>query len=275
MSLLELKTKIDISYDLDLKNLNEINFSKLNKKKISDISLEYNFKKIKLSEVFNIQILTEKKNNKKIIIIGSNKFFRNIGFKWKENSLCIKGDAGSYLGHRMEGGLVEVKGSAENFVACKMTGGKIIIDETVGDYTGSADFGEKIGMNGGVVVIKKNAGNYLGNFMRRGVIIVGGHVKDNCCNNFIAGTIVINGNIGKNLATNMKRGTIITNCKKAIPHKKFINCGDQKIDFYNIFNKHFRNDLGVQSKCKNFVKYIGNTDVNGYGEILLRKSNQK
>ena len=36
-----------------------------------------------------------------------------------------------------------------------MTGGKIIIDGTVGDYTGSADFGERIGMNGGVVVIKK------------------------------------------------------------------------------------------------------------------------
>ena len=33
MSLLQLKTKIDISYDLDLKNLNEISFSKLNKKK--------------------------------------------------------------------------------------------------------------------------------------------------------------------------------------------------------------------------------------------------
>ena len=56
--------------------------------------------------------------------------------------------------------------------------------------------------------------------MRRGVIIVGGDVKDNCCNNFIAGTIVVNGNVGKNLAINMKRGTIITNCKKAIPSKK-------------------------------------------------------
>ena len=33
MSLLQLKTKIDISYDLDLKNLNEISFSELNKKK--------------------------------------------------------------------------------------------------------------------------------------------------------------------------------------------------------------------------------------------------
>ena len=44
MSLLQLKTKIDISYDLDLKNLNEISFSKLNKK-ISSISLEYNSKK--------------------------------------------------------------------------------------------------------------------------------------------------------------------------------------------------------------------------------------
>ena len=33
--------------------------------------------------------------------------------------------------------------------------------------------------------------------MRRGVIIVGGDVKDNCCNNFIAGTIVVKGNIGK------------------------------------------------------------------------------
>ena len=275
MSLLQLKTKIDISYDLDLKNLNEISFSKLNKKKISSISLEYNSKKIKLSEVFEIQILTEKKNNKKIVLIGSNKFFRNIGFKWKEHSLCIYGDAGSYLGHKMEGGSVEVKGSAENFVACKMTGGKIIINGTVKDYTGSADFGEKVGMNGGVVVIKKNAGNYLGNFMRRGVIIVGGDVKDNCCNNFIAGTIVVKGSIGKNLATNMKRGTLITSCKKAIPIKKFTYCGEQKIDFFNIFNKYFKKDLGVESNFKNFVKYVGNSDVKGYGEILLRKPNQK
>ena len=275
MSLLELKTKMNISYDLDLKNLNQINFSKLNKKKLSSITLEYNFKKINLTEVFNIRILNEKNNIKKLILIGSNKFFKNIGFKWKENSLYVKGDAGSFLGCRMESGFVEVSGSAENFVACQMTGGKIIINGTVKDYVGSADFGEKVGMNGGVVVIKKNAGNYLGNFMRRGVIIVGGDVKDYCCTNFLAGTIFVKGNVGKNLATNMKRGTLITSCKKAIPQNKFINCGEQKIDFFNIFNKLFNKDLGIESNLTNFVKYVGNTVVGGYGEILLKKSNQK
>ena len=33
--------------------------------------------------------------------------------------------------------------------------------------------------------------------------------------------------------------------------------------------------IALESNFKNFVKYVGNSDVKGYGEILLIKPNQK
>ncbi len=271
MSLIELKTKINVNCDLDLKNLHRLNYPGLTLKEISKIELIYNSSKLQLSDVFKIKVIGESKERKKVVLKGSNNLFQNVGFKWKNDLLFIKGDVGSYLGHKMESGTLNLSGSAENFVACQMTGGKITVDGNVKDYLGSVDFGEKIGMNGGSVLVKKSAGDYLGHYMRRGLIIVNGNVGENCSNHLIAGTIIIKGNIGKNLAFDMKRGTLIINDKEAIPKKKFINCGEQKIEFFNLLKKYISKDLKPSENLSHFIKYIGNSDVKGFGEILLRK----
>lgn len=271
MTLIELTTKIKVNCDLDLKNLHRLNYSRLSLKEISKIELIYNSSKLELSDIFNIRVIDGSKEQKKVVIKGSNNFFQNVGFRWNNDLLFIKGNVGSYLGHKMESGTLNLNGSAENFVACQMIGGKIIVDGSVKDYLGSVDFGEKIGMNGGSVLVKKSAGDYLGHYMRRGLIIVNGNVGENCSNHLIAGTIIIKGKIGKNLAFDMKRGTLIINYKEAIPKKKFINCGEQKIEFFNLLKKYFSKDLEPTENLSDFIKYIGNSDVKGFGEILLRR----
>lgn len=266
MITIELYPKTEVVNELDLKNLSNIDFKKYNQKLVSSIQLTYNFRKKKLGDLFNIKI----KNNKdqRLIINGSNNFFKNLGSNWKSDNLIINGDTGSYLGYKMHGGRIEVNGSCKNFVGCKMTGGKIIVNKNVGDYVGGADYGEKIGMNGGVIVVKKNAGNYVGSFMRRGLIVVEGDINKKCANNLIAGTIISKGNVSDGLGYNMKRGTIIMCDESAIPKRKFTNCGEQTIKFLEIFRRYYKEDVKIPKSYSKFIKYVGNIDNNGLGEIL-------
>ena len=270
MNVLELSPKFEIKEFFDLRNLSKINDLNFTKNEISKIYFFYRNRKINLSSVFNLKLRNNSKLTRKIIINNTNENFHYVGFKWTKDCLEINGNVGSFVGFQMKNGFIDLNGSATSFLGCQMFDGEIYVHgETAGDYVGSANFGDKIGMNGGLIKIFKDAGNYLGQFMRRGTIVVEGNIGDQGGNNMIAGTIFISGNIGNSFGIGMKRGTVILNKKFTLIDDSFVNCGRQEINFFPILKKLLNKKIKTRNNLKIFNKFIGDRKNNGLGEILF------
>ena len=270
MNVLELFPKFEINEFFDLRNLSKINDLNFTKNEISKISFFYKNKKISLLSVFDFKLKENSKLTRKIIINNTNENFHYAGFKWAKDNLEINGNVGSFVGFQMKSGSIDLNGSATTFLGCQMIDGEIHVNgQTAGDYVGAANFGDKMGMNGGLIRIFKDAGSYLGQFMRRGTIIVEGNIGDLGGNNMIAGTIFIFGNIGKSFCTGMKRGTVILNKKFTPIDDSFVNCGRQEINFFPILKKLLNKKIKTKNNLKVFNKFIGDRKNNGLGEILF------
>ena len=261
-----LKAKIDFKSELNLKNLSNINFEE---KIVPKTNILYNNKEFKLPELFKIQVQKSDKNE--LIIFGTNRNCDFLGWKWKQGTLRIKSDIGSFLGGQMINGKIIVEGSCEHHVGSGMTGGKIFIKSDAYDFVGSPLPGRKIGMNGGVIVINGKAGNFLGLQMRQGVIFVGEDVGNNCCNNMIAGTVILKKSFGNQIGLGMKRGSIILFRKKN-KCENFVDSGESQSLFLSLLNNYFFKVLSIKlfnSKYK-FKRLIGDIKMNGMGEIFVK-----
>ena len=267
MNRVELVPKVKVDADLDFKNLSEVNGKVLLEKEISRIVLNYKGESVKASDLFSIKIKESKKRC--ISIQNTNRFYHNIGYKWQEDLLEVAGDVGSFLGLKMKSGCLKISGSCQNFLGCNMIGGEILVKKNAKDYVGSLDYGEKFGMSGGKIEIDGNTGNYLGYRMRGGLIKVKGNVEDFCANSLIAGTIILESKIGKNVALGMKRGTLILSKFPGNFGKQFKNCGLQELNFLKLINDSLTNSNFF--KNDKYVKFIGDRNNNGLGEILIRE----
>ncbi len=265
MKKIQLTPKIKIDAELNLEELSNINIPKSNKRNLEIVRIKYKNKICLLRDVFKINI--EKNSVNKILIEQSNKFFQNLGVKWKNHFLEVFGDTGSFLGANMTSGRILLHGSCLNFLGSNMSGGEIIVKKNAGNFVGSSSFGNLFGMTNGKICINGNAGNYLAYKMRRGLIMIKGNVGDNCANLLIAGTIFVNGEIGNDFCFGMKRGSLILNKnpKKIFP--KFKDCGLHELNYFKIFNRSIRN-FGFK-KVSVFKKFIGDRTNSGLGEILI------
>ena len=79
-----LKTKFKIIANLNLGNISQINKTVINKKNIENIDLLYQNQKVKLKEIFSIEISKNNKTKNEIMIKGSNEFFDYLGFSWEK-----------------------------------------------------------------------------------------------------------------------------------------------------------------------------------------------
>ena len=79
-----LKTKFKIIANLNLGNISQINKTVINKKNIENIDLLYQNQKVKLKEIFSIEISKNNKTKNEIMIKGSNEFFDYLGYSWKK-----------------------------------------------------------------------------------------------------------------------------------------------------------------------------------------------
>ena len=155
MKTLYLVPKIKIDGNLDLKNLSNLCKTNLKKNQISEVVVYFNYRKFKLSDIFDISIKFNDTKIKKVVIKKSNHHFENLGRKWSNGILKIFGEVGSFAGAEMSGGEIRISGSCLNHLGSKMIGGKIFISGNAGDNVGSNLFGEKSGMSGGLIYIKK------------------------------------------------------------------------------------------------------------------------
>ena len=143
MNKIYLKTKIPIEGNLNLKNLSLINNSNFDINEIKKIKVLYKSKQKTFNEIFEIKIIKNQKNFNEIFIEKSNSFFEYVGYKWKNDSLNIRSDVGSFLASKMESGNIILSGSAENFVGAEMKGGMLHIKKNVGKFLASSLPGKK------------------------------------------------------------------------------------------------------------------------------------
>ena len=133
-----------------------------------------------------------------------------IGRGMTRGRVAIVGDVGMHLGASMKGGVIEVTGNVSDWLGAEMTGGLIRIRGNAGGQVGAAYRGGARGMNQGTILIEGSAGIEVGMRMRRGVIAVGGPVRDFAGLQMKGGTIFLLGGAEIRTGAWMARGTIVS-----------------------------------------------------------------
>ena len=267
-----LKTKFKIIANLNLGNISQVNKTVINKKNIENIDLLYQNQKVKLKEIFSIEISKNNKTKNEIMIKGSNEFFDYLGYSWEKNILTTDSNVGCFAGAKMKSGEIVLNGSAADFLASEMEGGLIEVKSNVGDYLASSLEGSKVGMRGGQVIINGNVGKFSCFLMRRGLIIIKGNVDEMCCFQMIAGTVIIFKNVKKNLGISMKRGTIILMNSKVQLEKKFVKSGSINFNFLDLLKNYLTKNLLLNDlKKQKFLRYFGDKNIGGLGEVFVKE----
>ena len=206
------------------------------------------------------------------MINGSNEYFDYLGYSW-ENILITDSNVGCFVGAKMKSGELVLGGSAGDFLGAEMEGGLIEGKKNAGDYLASSLYGSRAGMKGGTIIIRGNVGKFSCFFMKRGFGNYKGNVDENCCFQMIAGTLIIFKNVKKNLGISMKRGTIILMNNSIKLEKKFVKSGSMNFNFLNLLSNYLRKKSFFNDfKKYKFVRYFGDKNVNGLGEIFLREN---
>lgn len=195
-----------------------------------------------------------------------------IGRGMTKGRITIHGNAGMHLGAFMKGGAIEVTGNASDWVGGEMTNGFIRIAGNAGGQVGAAYRGSMKGMREGTIVIGGGAGLEVGMRMRRGLIYIGGPVRDFCGLQLKGGTIILGSGADIRAGAWMIRGTIISlKPIKLLP--TFNYSGVDNPVFTRIVAKHLRKSLGLSLPHEvaegAYERYRGDSSVPGKGEILV------
>ena len=267
-----LKVKKPIDAELNLMNLSSINLIEKTEKKITNIPLIYKNKKCKVKDIFTIIL---KKNNldyDEVFISGSNKFFNYIGYGWEKDHLRIDSDVGSFAAVKMRSGKLIINGSAEDFLGSSMLGGYVHVKKNVQNFLGSAFVGSRSGMTGGTILVTGSVGSFAAAHMRRGLIIIRGNVGKYCAFQMISGTVMIFKSFAESIGISMKRGTIILMSNGKFG-KRFEKSGVINFIFLDLLAAHMKSNFSVTlPDKKKFIRYFGDKNANGLGEIFLKKS---
>jgi formylmethanofuran dehydrogenase subunit C len=194
-----------------------------------------------------------------------------IGRGMTRGRIRIVGNAGMHLGAYMKGGTIEVSGNASDWVGAEMSGGLIRIHGDAGGQVGAAYRGSLKGMKDGTILIGGGAGLEVGMRMRRGIIVVGGPVRDFAGLQMKGGTIFLLGGAEIRTGAWMVRGTIVS----LVPLRRlptFSYACAYNPSFLRLYAKHLRT-LGIAIPCEPqdgaYQRYTGDTAVPGKGEILV------
>ena len=191
----------------------------------------------------------------------------------KKNILITDSDVGSFVGAKMKGGTLILGGSVGDYLGSEMEGGSINVKKNVGNYLASSLEGSKVGMRGGDITVDGDVGKFACFHMRRGLVIVKGSVNENCCFQMIAGTLIIFKNVKKNFGISLKRGTIILMNSSIKLEKKFIRSGYLNFNFLDFLENYLKKKKSLRDfKNNNFIRYFGDRNVNGLGEIFIREN---
>ena len=170
-----------------------------------------------------------------------------IGRGMTRGRITISGNAGMHLGAYMKGGTIEVLGNTSDWLGAEMTGGLIRIRGNAGGQVGAAYRGSLSGMQDGTILIDGSAGIEVGMRMKRGIIAIGGPVRDFAGLQMKGGSLFLMGGAELRTGAWMVRGTIVS--LKEIP-----------------LMPTFAHDLRIQSR---FLEIVRQTpDVAGFPDPL-------
>jgi formylmethanofuran dehydrogenase subunit C len=194
-----------------------------------------------------------------------------IGRGMTRGRIGIVGDAGMHLGASMKGGHIEVTGNVSDWLGAEMRGGLIRIRGNAGGQVGAAYRGSIRGMNQGTILIEGSAGIEVGMRMRRGVIAVGGPVRDFAGLQMRGGTIFLLGGAEIRTGAWMTRGTIVSLRPVQLLPTFTYACTYQPT-FLRLYARQldalgFSIPQGVADGS--FQRYTGDTSGLGKGEILV------
>jgi formylmethanofuran dehydrogenase subunit C len=185
--------------------------------------------------------------------------------------LTVVGNAGMHLGAFMKGGAITVTGHASDWLGAEMSGGVIRVRGSAGGQVGAAYRGSVSGMNEGTILIEGSAGIEVGMRMKRGVIAVGGPVRDFAGLEMKGGTIFLLGGAEIRTGAWMARGTIVSLVPiKLLP--TFTFACSYRPTFLGLYAKHLH-ALGFAiphaGNEGTYDRYLGDTSGLGKGEILV------
>lgn len=194
-----------------------------------------------------------------------------IARKMSRGRVSIVGDAGMHLGAFMTGGAITVTGNVADWLGAEMAGGVIRVRGNAGGQVGAAYRGSASGMNQGTILIEGSAGIEVGMRMKRGLIAVGGPVRDFAGLEMKGGTIFLLGGAEIRTGAWMARGTIVSLVPvKLLP--TFTYACSYRPTFLGLYAKHLRG-LGFAippvAGDGTYDRYLGDTAGLGKGEILV------
>lgn len=196
---------------------------------------------------------------------------RWIGRGMTRGRVTVVGNAGMHLGAYMKGGAIEVSGSASDWVGGEMSGGMIRIAGNAGGQIGAAYRGSRRGMSDGTIIVRGSAGLEIGMRMKRGLIVVGGPVRDFAGLEMKGGTIILRSGAELRTGAWMSRGTIISLAPipllpSFLPSSKYVP------SFLRVVARHLRRlgtDVPDDPAEGTYTRYLGDAAVIGKGEILV------
>src|SRR6266849_7889726 len=194
-----------------------------------------------------------------------------IGRGMTRGRITLAGDAGMHLGAYMKGGTIDVSGSAADWAGAEMSGGLSKIGVNAGGQVGAAYRGSLAGMTNGTILIEGTAGLEVGMRMKRGIIAVGGLVRDFAGLQMKGGTIILRSGAELRTGAWMNRGTIVS--LQPIPLlPTFAYAATYNPAFLRLYAKHLAT-LGIDLPCDEgegaYQRYTGDAAVPGKGEILV------
>jgi formylmethanofuran dehydrogenase subunit C len=186
--------------------------------------------------------------------------------------LVIDGHVGPRLGAGMSGGTVEVLGDAGDDAGVAMSGGVLRIRGDAGDRLGAPLPGASRGMVGGEIVVYGSAGGDVASRVRRGLVVVAGHVGDGAAGGMIAGTLVVLGTTGRSPASGSKRGSLVACGGITVPETYRYGCTYEP-PYVRLLMTWLRRQYGVSVDesivTGRYRRYCGDAGTPGRGEILV------
>ena len=196
-----------------------------------------------------------------------------IGRGMTRGRITVAGSVGMHLGAHMKGGAIDVSGNAADWAGAEMSGGVIRIRGNAGGQVGAAYRGSLSGMTDGTILIHGTAGFEVGMRMKRGIIAIGGLVRDFAGLQMKGGTIVMRSGAELRTGAWMVRGTIISLTPiKLLP--TFSYASTYNPTFLRLYGRHL-GALGFTLPYEDgdgaYQRYAGDACVPGKGEILIWK----
>jgi formylmethanofuran dehydrogenase subunit C len=196
-----------------------------------------------------------------------------IGRAMSRGRVTILGNVGMHLGAHMSGGAIDVSGNALDWLGAEMSGGVIRIRGNAGGQVGAAYRGSLAGMTGGTILIDGTAGLEIGMRMKRGIIAVGGKVRDFAGLEMKGGTIVMRNGAELRTGAWMIRGTIISLTPiQLLP--TFSYASTYIPTFLRMYARHLAAlgfTIPYEDRDGAYQRYNGDACVPGKGEILVWK----